>query len=59
MDHTNRGNLSKVIPGVLILNMVVIKFTAPIIEEAPAQWRLNMVRSTEPPEWVCGPERGG
>jgi hypothetical protein len=37
MDHTNKGSLSIVIPGALILNMVVIKFMAPKIEEAPAK----------------------
>jgi len=36
-DHTNKGNLSIVIPGALILKMVVIKLIAPIIDEAPAQ----------------------
>jgi len=37
-------------PGALILNIVVIKLIAPIIEEAPAQCKLNMAISTEPPE---------
>jgi hypothetical protein len=36
-DHTNRGSLSKVIPGALILNIVVIKFMAPAMDEKPAQ----------------------
>ena len=36
-DQTNKGNLSKVIPGALILNIVVIKFIAPAIDEKPAQ----------------------
>ena len=49
-DHTNNGSLSKDIPGALILNMVVIKFIAPIIEEAPAVCKLNIAKSTEPPE---------
>ena len=49
-DHTNRGILSMVMPGALILKMVVIKFIAPIIEEAPAQCKLKMARSTDPPE---------
>lgn len=49
-DQTNKGNLSKVIPGALILKIVVIKFIAPIIEEAPAQCKLNITISTEPPE---------
>lgn len=33
--HTNNGNLCIVIPGALILKIVVIKFTAPRIEDAP------------------------
>ena len=49
-DHTNKGILSMDIPGALILNMVVIKFIAPIMEEAPAQCKLKIARSTDPPE---------
>ena len=51
-DQTNSGNLSKVIPGALILNIVVIKFIAPIIDEAPAQCKLNIAMSTDPPECI-------
>jgi hypothetical protein len=58
-DHTNKGNLSIVIPGVLIFKIVVIKFIAPIIEEAPAQWRLNIAISTLPPECAFIPDKGG
>jgi hypothetical protein len=36
-DHTNRGVRSHVIPAVRILIIVVIKFTAPKIDEAPAK----------------------
>lgn len=36
-DQTNRGIWSHVIPEVRILTIVVIKFTAPRIEEAPAK----------------------
>lgn len=36
-DHTNNGAWSHVIPGVRILIIVVMKFTAPKIEEAPAK----------------------
>ena len=49
-EHTNKGILSMVIPGALILNIVVIKFIAPIMEEAPAQCKLKIARSTDPPE---------
>jgi len=58
-DQTNRGNLSSVNPGALILNIVVIKFIVPIIDEAPAQCKLKMAISTDPPECVCGPDKGG
>jgi hypothetical protein len=36
-DHTNRGVRSQDIPAVRILMIVVIKFTAPKIDEAPAR----------------------
>jgi hypothetical protein len=36
-DQTNKGVRSQVIPVVRILIIVVIKFTAPKIEEAPAR----------------------
>jgi hypothetical protein len=49
-DHTNRGSLCIPIPGALILNIVVIKFIAPRIEEIPAKCRLKIAKSTEPPE---------
>lgn len=49
-DQTNKGNLSIVNPGALMLNMVVIKLIAPIMEDAPAQCKLNIAMSTDPPE---------
>lgn len=39
--------------------MVVIKLIAPKIEDAPAQSKLKMARSTEPSERVWEPNRGG
>jgi len=48
--HTNSGSLCIVIPGALMLNIVVIKFVAPSIDEIPAKCKLNMAKSTEPPE---------
>jgi hypothetical protein len=36
-DQTNRGTWSQVIPAVRMLIIVVIKLTAPKIEEAPAK----------------------
>jgi hypothetical protein len=38
------------IPGTLIFKTVVIKFIAPNIEDAPAICKLNIAKSTEPPE---------
>ena len=57
--HTNNGNLCIVIPGVLILRTVVIKFIAPKIEEIPAKCKLKIAKSTDPPEWNSIEERGG
>lgn len=37
IDQTNRGNRSKVIPGVRIFIIVVINFIEASIEEAPAR----------------------
>lgn len=58
-DHTNSGVRSQVIPIVRILIIVVMKFTAPRILEAPAKCRLKIERSTEAPAWAIPLERGG
>lgn len=58
-DQTKRFNRSQIIPGARMLITVVIKFTAPKIEEMPARWREKMARSTPPPAWAIGPLRGG
>ena len=50
IDQTKSGILCKVISGVLILNIVVIKFIAPKIEEAPAKCKLKIAISTAGPE---------
>jgi hypothetical protein len=42
-----------------MLMMVVIKFTAPRIEEAPARCRLKIDRSTEAPAWAIPDDKGG
>lgn len=57
--HTNKGVWSQDIPGVRMLIIVVIKFTAPKIEEAPARWRLKIDKSTEAPAWAIPEARGG
>lgn len=49
--HTNNGSLCIVIPGALIFTIVVIKFIAPNIDDIPAKCRLNIPKSTAPPEW--------
>lgn len=48
-DHTNRGNRSNCIPRHRMLITVVIKFTDPRIEEAPAKCKEKIAKSTEPP----------
>lgn len=47
--HTNRGIRSRWRPCQRILITVVIKFTAPKMEDAPAKWREKMARSTDGP----------
>jgi hypothetical protein len=48
--QTNNGILCIFKPGDLIFITVVIKFIAPKIEDAPAKCKLNIAKSTEPPE---------
>jgi len=47
--HTNKGIRSRVIPEERILIIVVIKFTAPKIEETPAKCKEKILRSTDAP----------
>lgn len=47
--QTNNGIRSSVNPCLRILITVVIKFTAPRIEEAPAKCREKIARSTDGP----------
>ena len=58
-DQTNNGVRSQVIPTVRILMIVVIKFTAPKIEDAPAKCKLKIDKSTDAPAWAIPAERGG
>ena len=58
-DQTNKGNLWKLMPGALIFIIVVIKLIAPNIEDIPAKCKLNIAKSTEPPECDCIPANGG
>jgi hypothetical protein len=48
-DQANKGIRSKEIPSDRILITVVIKFTAPKIEEIPAKCKEKIAKSTEPP----------
>ena len=57
--HTNSGIRSIVIPVVRILITVVIKLTAPRIEDTPARCREKIPKSTEAPAWAIPAERGG
>lgn len=57
--HTNSGIRSIVIPVDRILITVVIKFTAPKIDETPAKCSEKIPKSTEAPAWAMPAERGG
>lgn len=58
-DQTNRGVRSHVIPVVRMLMIVVMKLTAPKIEEAPARCNLKMDRSTDAPACAIPADSGG
>lgn len=58
-DQTNKGIRSGVIPVVRILIAVVMKFTAPRIDETPARCNLKIARSTDAPAWAIFADNGG
>jgi hypothetical protein len=58
-DQTNKGIRSNVIPLDRILITVVIKFTAPKIEEIPAKCNEKIAKSTDAPACAIPEERGG
>lgn len=58
-DHTNNGIRSIDIPLARMLIVVVMKFTAPKIEEIPAKCKEKIARSTEAPEWAILLAKGG
>jgi len=58
-DHTNKGIDSSLIDRIRILIVVVIKLTAPKIEETPAMCREKIVRSTAGPLWAKYDAKGG
>lgn len=57
--QTNKGIRSNLIPKDRILTIVVMKFTAPRIEEIPARCKEKILRSTDAPAWAIPAERGG
>ncbi|GLS81948.1 hypothetical protein GCM10007893_28020 [Paracoccus marinus] len=48
-DHTNKGSRSNCMPRHRMLIIVVMKLTAPRIDEAPARCNEKIAKSTEPP----------
>lgn len=57
--HPNKANLCNLIPGVLILTIVVMKFIAPNILLIPERCMAKIVKSTLGPLWLCTPDSGG
>lgn len=57
--HTNRGIRSIVIPVARMFSTVLMKLTAPRIEDTPARWREKIPRSTEAPACAILADRGG
>ena len=57
--QTKSGMRARVNPLARIFKIVVIKFIAPEIEDTPAKCRLNIAISTDGPECVVAPDRGG
>ena len=59
IDQANKGILCNVMPGVLIFKIVVIKFTAPKIEDAPAKCKLKIAKSIAGPGCPAVDDKGG
>lgn len=57
--QTNKGIRSSCSPFHRMLMIVVIKFSAPRIEEIPAKCREKIARSTEGPAWAIFLASGG
>lgn len=58
-DQINKGTRSSCIPAERMFMIVVIKFSAPRIDETPARCSEKIARSTEGPAWAILLERGG
>ena len=59
MDQTNNGIWSIVIPKDRILITVVMKLTAPKMEDTPAKWSEKIAMSTDAPAWAIAAAKGG
>ena len=57
--QTNNGIRSSVNPCHRILMTVVMKFTAPKIDDAPAKCKEKIAKSTDGPAWAMFLARGG
>jgi hypothetical protein len=57
--HPNKANLCNLIPGLLIFNIVVIKFIAPNRLLTPDRCNAKIAKSTLGPLWLCNPDKGG
>jgi hypothetical protein len=58
-DHTNKGNLSKLRPGLLIFIIVTFIFIAPNNDDTPAICNDNIDRSTAGPLEYPESDNGG
>src|SRR5688572_16377023 len=58
-DHTNNGTRFQVIPRARILQIVTMKLMAPAILLIPAIWSEKIPKSTDGPECIVIPLRGG
>lgn len=58
-DHTNKGVWYWEMAGGFMLIIVVIKFTAPRIDDTPARCSEKIVKSTDAPAWARLPASGG
>jgi len=59
IDHTNSGIRSGFMFFGCMLTVVVIKFTAPRMEDTPAKCREKIARSTDAPTCAIPLARGG
>jgi len=59
IDHTNSGIRSGFMLFGFMLIVVVMKFTAPRIEDTPAKCKEKMARSTDAPACAIPLARGG